>query len=693
MNKCPKCNTEFDGNFCPNCGEKFEQEKSCPKCGTKLFGSARFCNECGYSFIGEQAKSENTYQPQAKSVSNYQLYNQAVKTYEILKIMPTVAFALFTAMLFIFAATPVAKLILGMGIPNQSLGNVYTMTSGVLLEIPSLKITLTVLVIIMIVSVILSVALCVVKCTPKYKYINFSLSKRLTYTTFFVYALTFILGIIIAVTVIISDEGMDLISIGACPILLIVFSTICFVVSIISFVCEKKLFKENQGVANAEKNKINAYMVEVRARKEEDRKRRDEFYATHDAPQKPSKATRKQEVEYKYAKKRYYRAKEGKTNALIIYADMCKNIVVSIAVIVIAVVAFISISSNKFKLSRVNKIELGYTQEQVVEILGEPYEATKTDSKWQYYDSKYVDVLEDIDKNNKEQEAALERGDEEKLLKLMAAEENLKKKFENVVDKYIEIRFDENKKVTAIIFDKKHSETENKDKKKEIKTFYINLQDTILLYTDIESLDNIVLRAYYTDGSYMWISLPSSLYAQLDVTSPGKKNIIYTDDWGVDYNFTVSIPSEITGNYDGITWIISIIDTNTEAEQSLKLSLTRKSKTDETNSYKYNSSKDQKWTTYADVVTEIEVIGGVTIIDYGAFNDFVNVTKVTISNSVDIIENNAFSNCENLECIIFVGTMNEWNDIKKGNNWNANTGNYTVTCIDEKLDKSGNIIT
>ncbi len=51
MHKCPECGAEYEGNFCPNFGEQWQDEKTCPNCGTKLNGSAKFCNECGYSFI------------------------------------------------------------------------------------------------------------------------------------------------------------------------------------------------------------------------------------------------------------------------------------------------------------------------------------------------------------------------------------------------------------------------------------------------------------------------------------------------------------------------------------------------------------------------------------------------------------------------------------------------------------------
>ncbi|MDE7330404.1 MAG: zinc-ribbon domain-containing protein, partial [Clostridia bacterium] len=52
MHKCPKCGQEFEGKFCPECGEQWQEEKTCPKCGTTNSGSSRFCSECGYSFTG-----------------------------------------------------------------------------------------------------------------------------------------------------------------------------------------------------------------------------------------------------------------------------------------------------------------------------------------------------------------------------------------------------------------------------------------------------------------------------------------------------------------------------------------------------------------------------------------------------------------------------------------------------------------
>lgn len=45
MNKCLNCQTEFDGNFCPKCGQRKNTDTICPKCGAFYIGN--FCPRCG----------------------------------------------------------------------------------------------------------------------------------------------------------------------------------------------------------------------------------------------------------------------------------------------------------------------------------------------------------------------------------------------------------------------------------------------------------------------------------------------------------------------------------------------------------------------------------------------------------------------------------------------------------------------
>lgn len=53
---CSRCSTEFEGNYCPSCGQS-TLSKKCPRCSTETTGA--FCPTCGYSF----AQPENAAPP------------------------------------------------------------------------------------------------------------------------------------------------------------------------------------------------------------------------------------------------------------------------------------------------------------------------------------------------------------------------------------------------------------------------------------------------------------------------------------------------------------------------------------------------------------------------------------------------------------------------------------------------------
>lgn len=50
MNKCTKCGTEFEGNFCPSCGTPYQVKMFCPRCGREVAPDQRFCAGCGAQF-------------------------------------------------------------------------------------------------------------------------------------------------------------------------------------------------------------------------------------------------------------------------------------------------------------------------------------------------------------------------------------------------------------------------------------------------------------------------------------------------------------------------------------------------------------------------------------------------------------------------------------------------------------------
>lgn len=85
-------------------------------------------------------------------------------------------------------------------------------------------------------------------------------------------------------------------------------------------------------------------------------------------------------------------------------------------------------------------------------------------------------------------------------------------------------------------------------------------------------------------------------------------------------------------------------------------------------------------------LTSIIIPDGVTSIEHGAFYGCISLTSVTIPDSVTSIGEEAFSDCRSLTSITFQGTMAQWNQITKGNNWKPST-KCTIHCIDGDIEE------
>lgn len=86
-------------------------------------------------------------------------------------------------------------------------------------------------------------------------------------------------------------------------------------------------------------------------------------------------------------------------------------------------------------------------------------------------------------------------------------------------------------------------------------------------------------------------------------------------------------------------------------------------------------------------IADVELPDDITTIESFAFVGDVNLESIQIPNSVTSIGDEVFFYCENLTDIIFNGTKIQWNAIKKGDNWDKGTGNYTVHCTDGDITK------
>ena len=63
----------------------------------------------------------------------------------------------------------------------------------------------------------------------------------------------------------------------------------------------------------------------------------------------------------------------------------------------------------------------------------------------------------------------------------------------------------------------------------------------------------------------------------------------------------------------------------------------------------------------------------VTVIDYRAFLNCENLVAVVLTENLTSIRETAFENCNNLYTFVFTGTIDEWNAISKGREWEEGT--------------------
>ena len=85
--------------------------------------------------------------------------------------------------------------------------------------------------------------------------------------------------------------------------------------------------------------------------------------------------------------------------------------------------------------------------------------------------------------------------------------------------------------------------------------------------------------------------------------------------------------------------------------------------------------------------TSIVLNEGTLGIAGSAFKSCTGLTSVTIPNGVTNIGPQVFFRCSGLTSITFNGTREQWNVISKGNQWDYNTGNYTIHCTDGDIPK------
>ncbi|MDE5896378.1 MAG: zinc ribbon domain-containing protein [Clostridia bacterium] len=305
MHKCIYCGAEFEGRFCNQCGKPRQEDKTCPNCGTSLKGGAKFCSECGYSFVAGGM-------PQSAVTKSAEPYSPLKTAYGLLRVLPALLFILFSLLAFAFFAAPL--------IDGGDIGDLMTFAMSGFDDEPETVLSVytgladetfvaasACFLSCGIVGLCLAAVMFLFTFVSPQKGARIKLSDRakppvftvLPYVGYVFYFAFFLLGCIVAGQIAAFDEGAGMVKAGAGPILFIVFPILFGLFSAAAAVARRLIGKNYPDWKLEEKEREEENYIEFRDAKklrvERERVRAEwtaAYKAEHPEPVPPSVLTK-----------------------------------------------------------------------------------------------------------------------------------------------------------------------------------------------------------------------------------------------------------------------------------------------------------------------------------------------------------------------------------------------------------------
>ncbi len=206
-----------------------------------------------------------------------------------------------------------------------------------------------------------------------------------------------------------------------------------------------------------------------------------------------------------------------------------------------ATLALVVFFANIFRSGRVDNIDLGFDRDQVIKALGEA--DYTSDSKWEYYSSRYDRIIRKIEKTESKEEALLNgmdgsisEQDAEKIFAEIEELENqiegLQTKLETVKHHRITVHFDAEGHVTSVILNKNYIEKpeDGAEEKHVVKKTKL-LPDILPLYA-APSYVRQGVRVYYKGGDYRMETVSYTNAEEIDTSRVGAETVKFKNAWG-----------------------------------------------------------------------------------------------------------------------------------------------------------------